>query len=62
MNPSQCKQFEIEIVDDILGNLPLKRAQALKEHLAGCSSCQKLCREWSELLKDGTRVTLRSTI
>ncbi|NLL22020.1 MAG: zf-HC2 domain-containing protein [Firmicutes bacterium] len=56
MNPSQCKQFEIEIVDDILGNLPLKRAQALQYHLAECSSCQKLYGEWSELLKDGTRV------
>ena len=41
MNPSQCKQFEIEIVDDILGNLPLKRAQALQYHLAECSLAKR---------------------
>jgi anti-sigma factor RsiW len=56
MNSSQCKQFEIEIIDDILGNLPLKRAQALQYHLAQCSSCKRLYGEWSELLKDDTRV------
>ena len=56
MNSSQCKQFEIEIVDDILGNLSSKRAQALQDHLAQCSSCRKLYGEWSELLKDNTRV------
>jgi hypothetical protein len=56
MNSSQCKQFEIEIVDDILGNLSLKRAQALQDHLAQCSSCRKLYGEWSELLKDDTNV------
>ncbi len=56
MNSLQCKQFEIEIVDDILGNLSSKRAQALQDHLAECSSCRKLYEEWSELLKDDTNV------
>ena len=57
MNSSQCQQFEIEIVDDILGNLSSKRAQALQDHLAQCSSCRKLYGEWSELLKDDIRVS-----
>lgn len=56
MNSSQCKQFEIEIVDDILGNLSSKRSQALQDHLAQCSSCKKLYGEWSELLKDDISV------
>ena len=54
MNPSQCKQFEIEIVDDILGSLPLKEPKPCSPSCR-VQLCQKLW-EWSELLKDGTRV------
>lgn len=51
MNPTLCKQFEIEIVDDILGNLPLNRSQTLQNHLAECRSCLKLHKEWQEILQ-----------
>ena len=56
MNPRECKQFEIEIVDHILGNLPSNRSQALQNHLARCRSCRKLYEEWLEILKDGISV------
>lgn len=56
MNPRECKQFEIEIVDHILGNLPSNRSQALQNHLSWCRSCRKLYEEWLEILKDGISV------
>ncbi len=56
MNPTQCRQFEIEIVDDILGNLPSIRSQALQEHLAECGSCRKLYAEWHNILEDDSNV------
>lgn len=52
MNPTQCGQFEMAIVDDILGNLPSNKSQALQDHLAECLSCRKLYAEWREILKD----------
>ena len=51
MNPEECKRFELEIVDDILGNLPQGRAQALQNHLAWCRSCRKLQKEWLKILE-----------
>ncbi len=55
-NPSQCKQFEIEIVDNILGNLPSNRSQALQHHLAECRPCRNLYEEWHEILKDNKSI------
>lgn len=52
MNPTQCGQFEMAIVDDILGNLPSNKSQALQDHLDECLSCRKLYSEWREILKD----------
>ena len=50
MNPTQCGQFEMAIVDDILGNLPSNKSQALQDHLDECLSCRKLYSEWFEIL------------
>lgn len=52
MDPTQCKQLEMDIVDDILGNLPSDRSRSLHRHLTECRACQKLYVEWRELLKD----------
>ncbi|NLC10885.1 MAG: anti-sigma factor [Firmicutes bacterium] len=52
MELTPCKQFEIEMVDEILGNLPPHRAQILHDHLAGCRSCQKLYEEWRKILHE----------
>jgi hypothetical protein len=52
MHGMACRQFEIEIVDQIMGNLPLPKSRALQKHLDRCWSCRKLYTEWRELLKD----------
>ena len=56
MHWSPCRQFEIEIVDQIMGSLPLSKSRALQEHLAGCGSCRQHYAEWQELLKDNPGV------
>ena len=62
MDPSQCKQFEVEIVDDLLGNLSAKRSQALLNHLKKCESCRKLYNEWQEILKNNKKVAPPATL
>ena len=52
MHAPPCRQFEIEIVDQIMGNLPLPQSRALQEHLSRCTPCRKLYAEWQELLHD----------
>jgi anti-sigma-K factor RskA len=52
VNPIQCKRFEVEIVDHLLGNLPLHKAKNLEHHLAECKSCQKLYDEWQQILNE----------
>jgi len=56
VSPKECKQFEIEIVDEILGNLPSNSSRALQNHLDRCRSCRKLYGEWLKILKDGMNV------
>ena len=36
--------------------MPSNKSQALQNHLAWCRSCQKLYREWQEILKDSISV------
>lgn len=57
MNPTQCKHFEVEIVDDLLGNLPVIRSEALHCHLTHCGPCRKLREEWQQILKENRSAT-----
>ncbi|MEW5920226.1 MAG: anti-sigma factor [Bacillota bacterium] len=52
MDPAQCKHFELEIVDDLLGNLPVIRRKALQYHLAECVPCRKAYEEWRQILNE----------
>ncbi|HHX77637.1 MAG TPA: hypothetical protein GX697_04745, partial [Firmicutes bacterium] len=54
MNSTACKQFEIEIVDNILGNLPPNKSRSLHEHLAQCKQCRLLYKEWQKIFSDET--------
>ncbi len=54
MNSTECKQFEVEIVDDILGSLSSPKSRRLHEHLAQCKSCRKIYEDWHEILSDDT--------
>ncbi len=57
MDREKCKQYEVAIVDSIMGNLPPDCTEALQQHLATCPSCTELYKEWRELLEDGKEAT-----
>jgi anti-sigma-K factor RskA len=52
MDRNKCDLSEIQIVDDILGNLPPEASRTLQQHLASCPSCRQLYQEWRHLLQE----------
>lgn len=57
MVQNKCDRLEMQIVDDILGNLTEEAHRTLHHHLATCHDCRRRYDEWRRHLQDASNTT-----